>query len=88
MENLRCSYYLRLSVNDRPGVLAEVTAIFKKEQISLQSFLQPSHQTGDTAQLVLTTHETHESSMMKAIAAIAKLESVAEQPYMIRIENL
>jgi homoserine dehydrogenase len=88
MENLTCSYYLRLSVTDQPGVLAEVTAIFKSEQISLRSFLQHSHQPDETVQLVLTTHDTKESSMLKAIASIAKLASVKEQPYMIRIENL
>lgn len=88
MESLSCSYYLRLSVIDRPGVLAEVTSIFKKEQISLKSFIQHSHKPGEAVQLVLTTHATHESSMMKAIHAIAKLESVNEQPYMIRIETL
>ncbi len=87
MEHLRCSYYLRLSVTDRPGVLAEVTSIFKTEKISLRSFLQHSHKPGETVQLVLTTHETHESSMMKAVAAIAKLDSMKEQPYMIRIEE-
>lgn len=88
MENLRCSYYLRLSVIDRPGVLAEVTGIFKKEQISLRSFLQHSHQPGEPVNLVLTTHDTQESAMLRAIDAIGKLESVKEKPYMIRIENL
>jgi len=88
MENLRCSYYLRLSVIDKPGVLAEVTSIFKKEQISLRSFLQHSHKPGEPVNLVLTTHDTQESSMLHAIDAMAKLESVKEKPYMIRIENL
>lgn len=88
MAALTCSYYLRLAVTDKPGVLAEVTGIFKNEKISLRSFLQHSHQPGETVQLVLTTHDTQESSMLKAVEAIAKLESVKEKPYMIRIESL
>lgn len=88
MDNLRCSYYLRLSVIDKPGVLSEVTAIFKKEQISLRSFLQHSHKPGEPVNLVLTTHDTQESAMLRAIAMIASLETVKETPYMIRIENL
>lgn len=88
MDALKCSYYLRLNVIDRPGVLAEVTHIFKNEQISLRSFLQRSHAPGDPVQLVLTTHETRESSMSNAVAAISTLESVKEPPYMIRIETL
>jgi len=88
IDNLRASYYLRLSVSDRPGVLAEVTAIFRQENISLQSFLQPSHHAGDVAQLVLTTHETGEAAMQRAIKTISALESIKEPPTMIRIENL
>ena len=88
MDNLHCSYYLRLSVIDKPGVLSEVTAIFKKEQISLRSFLQHSHKPGEPVNLVMTTHDTQESAMLRAIAMIASLENVKETPYMIRIENL
>ena len=88
MDRLRCSYYLRLMVIDRPGVLAEVTGIFREEGISLRSFLQRSHAPGETVNLVLTTHETNEPSMLRALAAIGQLGSVKEQPYMIRIENI
>jgi homoserine dehydrogenase len=75
-------------VIDRPGVLSEVTGIFKQEQISLRSFLQHSHQPGEPVNIVLTTHKTKESAMKRAIAMIAKLDTVKEPPYMIRIENL
>ena len=88
MEQLRCSYYLRLAVIDRPGVLAEVTDIFRRQHISMRSFLQHSHRPGETVQLVLTTHDTMESSMRAAVESIALLSSVVETPYMIRIENL
>ncbi len=88
MDDLRCSYYVRLSVIDRPGVLAEVTSIFKTEQISLRSFLQHSHAPDEPVNLVITTHETNETAMLRAIAAIGKLESVKEKPYMIRIESV
>jgi homoserine dehydrogenase len=87
MENLYCSYYLRLVVADIPGVLAEVTGIFKDEAISLRSFLQHPHRPGETAQLVLTTYDTQESAMLRAMATLEKFASVKEKPYMIRIEN-
>jgi homoserine dehydrogenase len=88
METLRCSYYLRLSVTDKPGVLAAVTSIFKQHGISLKSFLQHSHAPGETVQLVLTTHDTQEADMLAAIEAVSALDSMREPPYMIRIENL
>jgi homoserine dehydrogenase len=88
MQALRCSYYLRLSVTDKSGVLAAVTSIFKEQNISLRSFLQHSHAPNETVQLVITTHQTNESAMLTAIAAIAKLDSMREPPYMIRIEDI
>lgn len=88
MESLRCSYYLRLSVTDKSGVLAEVTRIFKEQKISLRSFLQHSPAPNENAQLVLTTHETNESSMLAAVKAISALDSMREPPYMIRIEDI
>jgi homoserine dehydrogenase len=88
MDALVSSYYLRLSVIDRPGVLADVTGILRDETISLRSFLQHSHKPGETVQVVFTTHETREANMQKAMEKIGKLESVKEKPYMIRIENV
>ena len=88
MERLQSSYYLRLAVADKSGVLAEVTDIFKRHNISLRSFLQHSHAANENVQLVLTTHETQESAMLAAIAEVSKLSSVREQPFMIRIEGI
>lgn len=88
MANMRTSYYLRLGVIDQPGVLSDVTAIFKNEQISMRSVIQHSHNPGEVVHLVVTTHDTLESSMLKALASIEKLASVKEKPYMIRIETL
>ncbi|MFO0388139.1 MAG: homoserine dehydrogenase [Alphaproteobacteria bacterium] len=88
MENLKCSYYLRLSVIDKPGVLADVTSIFRDAQISMRSVIQHSHNPGEVVQIVITTHETQESSMQKAMDALAKLGSVKEKPYRIRIESV
>jgi homoserine dehydrogenase len=88
MDALVSSYYLRLNVIDRPGVLADVTGLLRDESISLRSFIQHSHKPGEPVQVVFTTHETSEAHMQKAIANIGALESVKEKPYMIRIENL
>ncbi len=88
MDKLKCSYYLRLSVIDKPGVLADVTSIFRDAQISMRSVIQHSHNPGEVVQIVVTTHETQESSMQKAMDAIAKLGTVKDKPYRIRIENV
>lgn len=86
-ESERC-YYLRIPVADEVGVLASVTALLKRQQVSVSTFLQEPHPDRPWAELVLTTHKTREAAMQKAVAAIAKLESVKEPPYMIRIEEI
>lgn len=88
MDSLKTSYYVRLAVMDKPGVLAAITGIFRDQGISMCSFLQNSHKPGEPVQVVITTHETLELSMRNALEAIAALDSVIEPPHMIRIENL
>lgn len=88
MAHLACAYYLRLAVIDQPGVLAEVTGIFRDCGISVRSFLQHSRQPDASVQVVITTHETTEGAMTKALSAVAALATVREKPYVMRIETL
>lgn len=88
MDDLVRGYYLRVQVADKPGVLADITSIFAKESISVQSLIQHSHLADTPAEVVIITHETLERSMQRALQQIASLASVVEAPYMIRIENL
>ncbi len=87
MEEVASAYYLRLSVKDKGGVLADVTRIFAENDISLESFLQKSRQPEKAVQLVVTTHVTQEAKMNKAIEAINELEAVSHKIHLIRIEN-
>src|SRR5271167_2055522 len=79
-------YYLRLMVVDRPGVIADVTAILRDHGISLESMLQRGRSPGEAVPVVLVTHETKESDMREAVARIAALGTVMEEPTLIRIE--
>jgi homoserine dehydrogenase len=79
-------YYIRLMVVDRPGVIADVTAALRDHGISLESMLQRGRSPGEAVPVVLVTHETQESDMREAVARIAALPTVMEEPTMIRIE--
>jgi homoserine dehydrogenase len=81
------AYYLRLMVLDRPGVIADVTAVLRDAGVSLQSMLQHGRAPGEAVPIVLVTHETREADMMQALARIAGLASVLEPPALIRIET-
>jgi len=80
------AFFLRLMVVDQPGVLADVTAILRDCNVSLESMLQHGRAPGEAVPIVLVTHETSEASMNQAIARIGKLASVLEPPALIRIE--
>ncbi len=88
MARHRGTYYIRLLVVDQPGVMADVTAALRDAQVSVRALIQHSHDLGDGAQVVLTTHENEEASMLQALQEIAALDTVLEAPCMIRIEQL
>ncbi|MEO5366277.1 MAG: homoserine dehydrogenase [Magnetococcus sp. WYHC-3] len=80
-------YYLRLMVEDRPGVLADITAILKTEAISISDIHQKGRSEVAAVPLVLITHEVNERAVQNALARIAALPSVKEKPHCIRIEK-
>jgi len=81
-------YYVRLMLVDRPGVIADVTAILRDENVSMESMLQRQRAPGEPVPVVLTTHGTREAAMRQALEKIACLDTVVEPPRMIRIITL
>ncbi len=88
MERHRGAYYVRLLVLDEPGVMADVTAIFRDTHISIETMIQRGQSQTDAVPVVITTHECEEAQMRQAVAAIGDLATVVEAPHMIRIEPL
>ena len=88
MERRVGAYYIRLMVVDRPGVIADVTAALRDESVSLESMLQRGRSPDEMVPVVLTTHDTEEAGMNRALRRIQALKTVLEPPRAIRIENL
>ncbi len=83
----RGRYYVRLMVVDRPGVIAEIAATLRDQNVSMEAFLQRGRAPGEAVPVVWTTHDTDEAAMAQALSTIAALDSVLEPPRMIRIED-
>jgi homoserine dehydrogenase len=83
-----CCFYLRLTVADEPGVLADVTRIFADEAISVRSIIQHTHDASTPAQVVVVTHETHEAAMQRALAKLDGLTRITQKPMMLRMETV
>ena len=81
-------FYLRLTVKEQPGVVAKVTDILAKNQISISSLMQPEGKADELVPLLIVTYATPENAMQKAMDEISKLDFVAEKINMFRIEDI
>ncbi|CAM8633888.1 ThrA Homoserine dehydrogenase [Oxalobacteraceae bacterium] len=89
MSEVTTSYYLRMRVADKPGVLADVTRILADASISIDAMLQKEAGEGETqTDLIILTHETKEKQVNRAIDAIEDLSTVAGKVHRIRLEHL
>ncbi|MGN6579008.1 MAG: homoserine dehydrogenase [Bordetella sp.] len=87
MDRVRTSYYLRLRVDDVPGVLADIARVLADRGISIGSMIQqPSHIGG--ADIIFLTHEAVEGKVNEAIGAIEALSFVRSKVTRLRMENL
>ena len=83
-DDIVTKYYLRIRVEDRPGVLAQITQLFGQYDISIETMLQRPA-TGGYANLLFSTHQAVEGNMKEVLSKIEDLAFVAGAPVMIRI---
>ena len=93
MDQVVTSYYLRLKVADKAGVLAEVTGIVARAGISIDAVLQReadevAGEDGTFTDLIMLTHDTSEGTMNEAIAQMQALPTVLAPIVRIRKEEL
>jgi len=89
MEEVVTSYYLRMQVEDRPGVLADITRILADASISIDAMVQREPAEGEQqVDIIMLTHQTKEKQVNAAIAKIEKLPVVTGKVTRIRLEGL
>jgi homoserine dehydrogenase len=89
MEEVVTSYYLRMQVEDRPGVLADITRILADGSISIDAMVQREPAEGEQqVDIIMLTHQTKEKQVNAAIAKIEKLPVVTGKVTRIRLEAL
>jgi homoserine dehydrogenase len=89
MDEVVTSYYLRMRVVDRPGVLADITRILADRGISIDAMVQREPSEGEEqVDIIMLTHETREKHINAAIAAIENLQVVSGKVTRIRLEEL
>ncbi len=89
MEEVETAYYLRMLVEDQPGVMARIATVLADAGISIEAIKQKEPEEGESRlPLVLLTHSVLERQMNSAIAEIEALASVNGQVTRIRVEQL
>jgi homoserine dehydrogenase len=88
IEELSTEYYLRFSVVDKPGVLAQIATHLGEQEISIASVYQQERDEGALVPIVVMTHKARERDIRKAISKIDNLESVLDKTVLIRVEHL
>ena len=87
VEEVQTSYYLRLLVDDRSGVMAEITRVLAEDDISIDSMIQEQDNDGK-ATIIFLTHKCREGDVDKAIAQIEQMPFVHSKVTRIRLEQL
>lgn len=80
--------YLRIMVQDQPGVIAAISETLAECGVSIDSFLQKPIEGAGGVPIVLVTHATPESNLLDAISRIEKLQTVLERPRLLRVARI
>lgn len=80
-------YYLRLSVEDQPGVLARIAGALGEAGIGILSVIQPEGHEEDSVPLVLMIHDASFAAMSQAVENIASLPGVKATPALLHVET-
>ena len=88
MDNVVCPFYLRMHVQDKPGVLADITRILSDHSISIEAMVQKDVEAGEAVPIIMMTHRVMEKEMFAALDKIAALDAVTDEIIRIRVETL
>ncbi len=87
IREITCRYFLRYTVVDKYGVLAKISGIMGKHQISIASVVQPERRNGNTVPLIMMTHLAKEGAMRQAVSQIDRLDVVRGKSRFLRVES-
>jgi len=89
MAQVQTPWYLRMQVEDKPGVLSAVASIFSEQGISIEALIQKAPAEGQTrVQLIVLTNRAAQGLVDRAVAAIEALDSISGRVTRIRVEGL
>ena len=79
------SAYLRFEVEDRPGVLSDITNIFSKNKVSIKRLVQNPHK--KSSSIIIITHKSKDVFLKKTLREVDKKNFVKRKSKLIRIDE-
>jgi homoserine dehydrogenase len=86
-EQIASKFFLRLHVEDRAGVLAQIANVFSRFEVSIESVMQPPTPNQPGAELIITTHAASKASMRQVLQQFETLPAVREVRSVYRVEG-
>ena len=89
MAEVQTPWYLRMEVEDKPGVLSAVASIFSEQGISIEALIQKAPAEGQSrVQLIVLTNKAAQGMVDLAVASIEALDTISGKVTRIRVEGL
>jgi homoserine dehydrogenase len=89
IEEVYSAHYLRMTVEDKPGVLSEIAQVFSQADISIEALIQKQPEAGETrVPVIMLTNQVEEAKLMVVVAQIEALPDIVGSITRIRVESL
>jgi homoserine dehydrogenase len=88
VEETVSAYYVRLRVEDKPGVVAQIAAVIAAHGLGFSSLVQPQVEAGAHADIMLMMHAAPFGTMTAALVELQRLSCVCDRPILMRVETL
>lgn len=82
---LEAPHYIRFTVKDRPGIVAEITGALAKERINIRAIVQRTGYSAEALPFVVTVEPCKSSALGRALGAIRAMECHIEPPLALEI---
>jgi homoserine dehydrogenase len=86
-EQISCKNFILLHVEDKAGVLAQITQIFAQYEVSLESVLQHPNAANPKAEIIIITHDANAASMKKVLAKFESMDVIHSIKSLYRVEG-
>ena len=88
LSNKFFSFYIRIDVVDKKGVLSSITKVMSKNKISVKRLIQNPFKNKKFATIIITSHKVKNINLVKCINELSKKNFIIKSPKFIRIEEI